>query len=671
MKYTLLLFLASSLVLHIINAHTGSTKQNLVNLLNPKLHHSGRRPISLPIHARQNLTTALLIILLSSDIETNPGPKTANVFPCGLCERPVTWSTEGVCCDCCSIWHHRSCIELCTTDYELLQRSSVQWMCCKCDSLNVSSFTYHAYEIENISYYEPLTTDLSFMDSFSSSFSPLVTSSPKDKSITKNRSVVNSTRNSERFKYIQPKCVIQTLLLLSGQVEYNPGPYTPKYPCMICTKAVKWGQHALACDKCDKWVHTSCISMSTPEYNLLANTSTTWICSACNTPNHTRIFDSILADDNIYDSFDLLTSQSQNNTTISSSHSVIGSPQAPPLQRRALRPSLKPKHKLRTLERQRRLSWRSITCNKKRLVCTPAKQARIQSYAVKRIIQRAKSTIISAFYRPPNCTSEEKTRNIVDQLSQIRLDNPKSEFWIAGDFNLPDIDWSSLSITSHQYPARMSSEYLELATRCGVEQIVKTPTRGENILDLFFTSHPSLVNKCKTIPGVGDHDAVLIDTLAKPQRAKPTKRKIYLWDKANLQSLKADVTLFVSDFVSQPPHNMNTCWTSFRDKVLTLMDKHIPHKLTRSRYTNPWMNTDTRRLARRKDRAFKKQMPLRALETFAERRQEYCGKLPSCVSNSNLLQSDGAHTPLEDNGTSRKTLHFNTSPTWIPHKTLM
>ncbi|CAC5398883.1 unnamed protein product [Mytilus coruscus] len=45
---------------------------------------------------------------------------------------------------------------------------------------------------------------------------------------------------------------------------------------------------------------------------------------------------------------------------------------------------------------------------------------------------------------------------------------------------------------SHQYPARVSSEYLELATRCGVEQMVKTPTRGENILDLFFTSHPSL-----------------------------------------------------------------------------------------------------------------------------------------------------------------------------------
>ena len=89
--------------------------------------------------------------------------------------------------------------------------------------------------------------------------------------------------------------------------------------------------------------------------------------------------------------------------------------------------------------------------------------------------------------------------------------------------------------------------------------MVKIPTRGENILDLFFTSYPYLVNKCKTIPGVGDHDAVLIDTLAINHNVQSLPKKMYLWDKANLPSLKADVTLFVSDFVLQPPHNMDIC----------------------------------------------------------------------------------------------------------------
>ncbi|CAG2211723.1 unnamed protein product [Mytilus edulis] len=62
------------------------------------------------------------------------------------------------------------------------------------------------------------------------------------------------------------------------------------------------------------------------------------------------IFDSILADDNIYYSLNLLTSQSQNNTTISISHSVIGSPQASSSPKKSTpSPRLKPKHKLSTL----------------------------------------------------------------------------------------------------------------------------------------------------------------------------------------------------------------------------------------------------------------------------------------------------------------------------------
>ena len=97
-----------------------------------------------------------------------------------MCERPVTWENDGVCCDCCDIWYHKSRIELCTADYELLQRSTVQWLCCKCDSINVSSFTYHTYELGNdISYYESLTSPASFIESFTSKFSPLKNSSPK------------------------------------------------------------------------------------------------------------------------------------------------------------------------------------------------------------------------------------------------------------------------------------------------------------------------------------------------------------------------------------------------------------------------------------------------------------------------------------------------------------
>ena len=76
---------------------------------------SDRRTGKTSPRTRSNTTLVVLILIMAGDIESNPGPLAArNYFPCGLCEKPVTWSTEGVCCDDCSMWHHKSCIDLCS-----------------------------------------------------------------------------------------------------------------------------------------------------------------------------------------------------------------------------------------------------------------------------------------------------------------------------------------------------------------------------------------------------------------------------------------------------------------------------------------------------------------------------------------------------------------------------
>ena len=42
-----------------------------------------------------------------------------------------------------------------------------------------------------------------------------------------------------------------------------------------------------------------------------------------------------------------------------------------------------------------------------------------------------------------------------------------------------------------------------------LEQMVTSPRRGQNILDLFFTTSPTLVDDISVIPCLSDHDAVL------------------------------------------------------------------------------------------------------------------------------------------------------------------
>ena len=89
----------------------------------------------------------IIMLLLSGDVEVNPGPETK--WPCGICQYPVTWSQEGVACDSCELWHHKSCISLCSDDFQLLERSNVAWKCCKCDSINCDTFTFHSFELQS------------------------------------------------------------------------------------------------------------------------------------------------------------------------------------------------------------------------------------------------------------------------------------------------------------------------------------------------------------------------------------------------------------------------------------------------------------------------------------------------------------------------------------------
>ena len=107
-----------------------------VNTLKHRLCELGK-----PATPYKKKTLLVSILLLCGDIESNPGP--AQVYPCGLCDLPVTWAhQDGLCCDGCDIWHHRSCIELCSADYDLLvKHSHIPWLCCKCDRINISSFT--------------------------------------------------------------------------------------------------------------------------------------------------------------------------------------------------------------------------------------------------------------------------------------------------------------------------------------------------------------------------------------------------------------------------------------------------------------------------------------------------------------------------------------------------
>ena len=92
---------------------------------------------------------------------------------------------------------------------------------------------------------------------------------------------------------------------------------------------------------------------------------------------------------------------------------------------------------------------------------------------------------------------------------------------------------------------------------------------------------------------------------ASVRRSKPVQHKIYLWNRADLEAMKADcrtiTTNFLPDFTICRP--VEEIWL-YKSSILGLQEQHVPSKMSSPRYSQPWVNRNVKRASRRKKRSF-------------------------------------------------------------------
>ena len=120
---------------------------------------------------------------------------------------------------------------------------------------------------------------------------------------------------------------------------------------------------------------------------------------------------------------------------------------------------------------------------------------------------------VGAFYKPPLTTDPAYLDNLSSCLSKI----PRgAHLWLGRDFNLADIDWENECMVPQATNATQCSQLLTVVKDAFLDQIVSTPTRiteyTSNLLDLFLTNNRTLINKCEVVPGIGDHEAVYVES---------------------------------------------------------------------------------------------------------------------------------------------------------------
>ncbi|KAK3102607.1 hypothetical protein FSP39_012613 [Pinctada imbricata] len=334
------------------------------------------------------------------------------------------------------------------------------------------------------------------------------------------------------------------LLLNASDIETNPGPRTPKYPCQICNKAVTWKQKGVACDDCQKWYHASCMQMSTQVYMALNNI--TWQCCNCGMPNFsTSLFESFIIDSNDSNSFSVLDETSISpgpplHTSSPTSKRVNTSTRANTQHLRVLNinfQSIKNKkeelaniietsdpsiiigtetwlnpniysHELfppnyEIIRKDRSDGYGGVLLAIKNDLTTDSihlpPEYDCELVLAKIATGNNQPLIVGAAYRPPS-NDPDYLHRLCGAIGHVTKTYKGAVTWIGGDFNLPDINWQTNTIEGNHNPRQLNASFLDMIHDCALEQMVTFPTRLVNTLDLFLTNRPSLISRCTPIP---------------------------------------------------------------------------------------------------------------------------------------------------------------------------
>ena len=200
--------------------------------------------------------------------------------------------------------------------------------------------------------------------------------------------------------------------------------------------------------------------------------------------------------------------------------------------------------------------------------------------------------VICCVYIPPD-SNASYVSSMVNYLTEIVSSFTKCIF--VGDFNFPDIDWSSLIGISTS-----SNYFCEFVFDCNLTQHVSEPTHVKgNILDLVLTS-PDVaidqlsINNSPFIANFSDHFSISFTPLCSISFAGNSKPGyVFDFSKANFNSICN--FLLDSDFsVLLNSKDIEYIWFVIKSFIFESMSLFVPKIFVRHHQDPKWFNSEIR-----------------------------------------------------------------------------
>lgn len=218
-------------------------------------------------------------------------------------------------------------------------------------------------------------------------------------------------------------------------------------------------------------------------------------------------------------------------------------------------------------------------------------------FFVELVLSNKKKLTLRVFYRLPN-NDLKPLEDLKLALNQIS----PTELILVGDFNLSAIDWNIPRVLDN------SSKYellLDTVQDHFLTQLVTSPTRENNILDLVFASSPDIVENVSVGAPFSDHNSITFSILGSPYEKRDSQKLCYSYVKADWVKLR-ELLQRVPWHCAFLDDDIDSNWTAWSDLLFSSIDECIPKRKKLVRRHAPWLTNDLIKLCRRKKSLYRK-----------------------------------------------------------------
>jgi len=196
-------------------------------------------------------------------------------------------------------------------------------------------------------------------------------------------------------------------------------------------------------------------------------------------------------------------------------------------------------------------------------------------------------------YRSPNANAETMS-GLVELIKTVERNSI-----IIGDFNLPEVDWSTGETSTR------ARDLVEAVENSLMIQMVDFPTHIKgNCLDLILTNMPERIAEVCDVGRLGSSDHIMLGLKVQTGHYQPTIKRVKNWRKADWKSIKEELST-LNWCEELGGLTVDRMWAVLKRKVEKAVKKHVPERLEASRGRPSWMSGEIMAAIRKKKRLWR------------------------------------------------------------------